>query len=82
MVRIQYFLLAILVVFFAQDVNAVTDEQFEVRFMLNAALLELSKEIPSLKRQILTRLCVTYGSFYETHQYFHWDISILPYENT
>ena len=33
MVRIQYFALTILVVFFAQDVDAVTDEQFEVRFI-------------------------------------------------
>ena len=39
MVRIQYFALAILVVFFAQDVNAVTDEQFEVSFKCTAAFL-------------------------------------------
>ena len=36
MVRIQYFALAILVVFFVLDVNAVTDEQFEVRFTFTA----------------------------------------------
>ena len=39
MIRIQYFALAILVVFFAQDVNAVTDEQFEVNVTFAAALL-------------------------------------------
>ena len=38
MVGTQYFALAILVVFFAQDVTAVTDEQFEVSFDFTAAL--------------------------------------------
>ena len=38
MVRIQYLALTILV-FFAQDVNAVTDEQFEVSYTFTAALL-------------------------------------------
>ena len=40
MVLIHYFALTILVVFFAQDVNAVTDEQFEVRFMFVMELLK------------------------------------------
>ena len=39
MVRIKYFALTILVVFFAQDIAAVTDEQFEVSFTFTAALL-------------------------------------------
>ena len=77
MVRIEYYVLTILVVFFVQDVNAVTDEQFEVSFSKS---LELLKKIDLTTEKFRYQYVLVYhmGSLLTLTQTFTWGESLCP----